>query len=391
MRALRIDTEGQVRLTDSAPEPMVAPGDALVQVRRVLLTHLDAVAAGLVEAPAYSGTLGHLFVGAVKRAEEDPARRGAATASNGRGGLVGKRVVASPSIACAQCDLCRAGLSMHCRHRRVIGVHGHEGCCASLVSVPLANLLVVPDSVPDERAVFAHPLACTLHAAHMLHSANKAYVTVLGDGLEALLAAQAMARVNKSVRLLSTRPDRARLCERWGVRHRPVHEAGLRQDQDAVVDCTGSPAGLATALQMVRPRGVVLVQSALGLMPVPAGKPRPVVGPGGAGASKAGADEGRPSNGAGDPWVGAAGPNPDLALAAGNEVQILGCREGPLPDALALLCESGSGAVSGGGIDIAGLCPASGTRCRLEQAPSALLALRDPAALPHLIEIDPSR
>ncbi len=61
MRALRIDTEGQVRLTDSAPEPMVAPGDALVQVRRVLLTHLDAVAAGLVEAPAYSVTLGHLF------------------------------------------------------------------------------------------------------------------------------------------------------------------------------------------------------------------------------------------------------------------------------------------------------------------------------------------
>ena len=75
----------------------------------------------------------------------------------------------------------------------------------------------------------------------MLHSANKAYVTVLGDGLELLLAAQAMARVNKSVRLLSTRPDRATVCEQQGVPSPTGSEAGLRQDQDAVVGCPVRP------------------------------------------------------------------------------------------------------------------------------------------------------
>lgn len=353
MRALRVDADRRVILTDSAPEPTAGPGEALIRVSRVLLTHLDAVTAGLIPVsglPAHAGTLGHLLCGTVK-SMEIPADAPAAVSA--RRSLVGKRVVASPSIACAHCDLCRAGLSTHCRTRSVIGTLGREGCCAQWAVVPIAALSPVPDNVSDDKAVFAHPLATALHFGHMLRADGKTYITVLGDSLVALLTAQTLARVNKSVRLLSTRPDRSRLCERWGIRHRPVDEAGRRQDQDAVIDCTGTTLGLRLALQFVRPRGTVLVHSPLSLLPFPAGKPM--------------ADQPPPHYLQPVDWT----------MAIANEIQILGCREGPLPESLGLLAESG--------VDVLSL---AGSKCRLEQAPTVLEALRDADHLPFLIDLD---
>lgn len=356
MRAVRVDSDRNLCLTDSAPEPEAAAGDALVKVSRVLLDHLDAVACGLVQVPglpAHTGTLGHVFCGVVKSLEI-PSDAPASVASRRSWGL--KRVLVSPSVPCAHCDLCRSGLSAHCRSRQVIGVQGREGGCAQLARVPIASLALVPDNVSDDKAVFAHAVATAVHFGQMLRAESRTYITVLGDSLVALLTAQVLARVNKAVRLLSTRPDRARLCERWGIRHRPVEEAGRRQDQDAVIDCTGTSAGLRLSLQFTRPRGCVLLHSPLGLLPFPAGRPL--------------SDQPPPHY-----------LNPvDWTMAVANEIQILGCREGALPEGLGLLAENT--------VDVLSL---AGGKCRLEQIPAALEALRDPDHLPFLIELESAR
>lgn len=353
MRALRVDSNHELHLTDKAPDPGVMPGEALIRVSRVLLTHADAGAAGLASlppsVPPFVGTVGHLFCGTVKKIDF-PADAPETVLQ--KKNLVGKRVVAAPSIACAHCEMCRVGLAAHCRTRTVAGMYARDGACAEFISWPISQLVAVPDGLSDEKAVFAHPLACALHAAHMLRAENKAFVTVLGDSLGALLTAQALARVNKAVRLLSTKPDRARLCERWGIRHRPVTEAGRRQDQDAVVDCTGTAAGMRLALQFVRPRGTILLQSPLGLFPHP---------PGRAMSESTG--------------VGYAQPV-DLTMAVANEIQIHGCREGPLPDAITMLQE--------GAIDVSAILP---DKVRLEHASAALQALKDPDHLPFLIDL----
>src|SRR5690606_6250511 len=96
-----------------------------------------------------------------------------------------------------------------------------------------------------------------------------------------LLTAQALARLNKSVRLLGSRPERVALCERWGVKHRLIEEAGRRQDQEVVIDCTGASGGasgggaLRLAMQLVRPRGVILLCSDILTPPFPPGVPLP--------------------------------------------------------------------------------------------------------------------
>ncbi len=334
MRAL-FRRGGKVELGE-APEPVPAPGEALIRPTMMGISSSDlAVARGRL---AFEGVMGHEFVGVVEKAE--PAR-GAAPESASR--WVGRRVVGSIAVACGTCPLCRGGLAQHCPQRSVIGLHGRNGCFADRLTLPLANLVEVPKGVDDARAVFSQAAAAALHAIHMLRIEGKPYVTVLGDGVMGLLCAQVMARRNASVRLLGARAEKFTLCERWGIKHRHAGEVGKRQDQDVVVDCTGSPAGLDLALSLVRPRGKVLLKSA------PAPIPAAALPPGEPGA--------------------------DLARAVVNEIEIIGSRCGRLGEGL--------GAIAQGEVDV---LPLVSARSRLGEAPAALRAASQPESVRVVME-----
>lgn len=346
MRALR--TNGQtLEMSLDTPDPVLAPGEALIQPTRVLLTAADLAHAQSRSRQSFTGTIGHLFTGVVRQIDlpkDSPA------AFSSRRGLQGRRVVVAPVVACGHCDLCRGGLSAHCRARQVPGIAGRDGGCAELVSMPLANLHAIPETLTDDRAVFAPLVASVLHTAHMLRAQHRAFVTVLGDSILAALAAQYLAGLNKTVRLLSDDHETGRLCEKWGVKHRPLNDPGRRQDQDAVVDCTGSADGLRLAMQMVKPRGVIMLKSSMADVPYPAGKPFPE---------------------ASEPWTRGV----DLTPVVANELQLIGSRDGPLPEALAVLVA--------GTIDVT---PLLGRRFRLDQALNAFGAAGSTGPMGVLIE-----
>lgn len=280
-----------------APVPTPKPGEAIVAPTRLGIASPDvAVVTGRLP---YTGVVGHEFVGTVESVEAAPGREDQKK-------LVGKRVVGSPTISCGLCELCRGGLSQHCPKRVVIGLRGRDGCFAERFTIPVANLFEVPKNVHDDQAVFANAVAAAVHAAQMLRIEGKPYVTVLGDGVMGLLCAQVMARLNASVRVLGTQPAKFMLCERWGVKHRHVAEVGRRQDQDVVVDCTGSPEGIELALQLVRPRGKVLLKAGPTTMA-------------GESSEKRGAD---------------------LTLAAVNEVEIIGSGAGRIGEGLSAIAKS---------------------------------------------------
>ena len=210
------------------------------------------------------------------------------------------------NVVCGVCVLCKGGLSTHCRARSVLGLHGRDGCFAERFTLPLANLSEVPKGVDDDAAVFAEPLASVIHAAQMLRIEGKPYVTVIGDGVGGLLAAQVMAKLNASVRLLGKVPEKFTLCEKWGIKHRHADDVGRRQDQDVVVDCSGTPEGLKLAMQLVRPRGKIVLRT----------MPAPIPDASGNGHS-----------------------GPDLTPAVVNELELLGARCGRLAEALTILAK----------------------------------------------------
>lgn len=231
--------------------PAPAPGEALLRPSLSLVTATDhRIATGQ---GSFEGVLGRSFIGVVDAVE----------AEGRAASLVGKRVVAEAATFCGGCDRCRSGLRQHCEQRTLPGMDGRDGCLAEAVALPVHMLHVVPDSVDDDRAVFAPILAAAFASVHQLTIEGRPYITVLGDGPLGLLTVQLMSRLNASVRLVGRYSEKLALCEKWGVKHRHVDDVGRRADQDIVVDCTGTLNGFETALRMARPRGSILLRSLL--------------------------------------------------------------------------------------------------------------------------------
>lgn len=298
MRAVRfLGPDQGVRLDPRTPEPALRPGEALIRPLRVAISQTDLELARGALGPDPL-TLGHEFVGIVEKIEPTSDQASAARS------LLGKRVVGAVNSVCGSCDLCRAGLRSHCRNRTVLGVSGRDGCFADRFTLPIMNLLAVPDAIDDDHAVFAEPIASAIHAAKQIRIEGKPYITILGDNAVGLLCAQIMTRLNASVRLLGESESRLDRCAKWGMKHRRFSEVGRRADQDVVVDCTGTCAGFDLATRLVRPRGTILLKGPL----IPTS---------------------RTSNGI------------DLAAIAANEITVIGSRCGPLSEAIMHL-EDGS-------------------------------------------------
>jgi threonine dehydrogenase-like Zn-dependent dehydrogenase len=196
-----------------------------------------------------------------------------------------------------------------------MGLAGRDGTLAEVVAVPLMNLWTIPDNITDDHALLIPQIAAAVHLAHAVRAEAKSFLTILGDNLPALLAALALSALNRSSRLLGTRPERLALCDRWGLKQRTADEAGRRQDQDIVIDCTGTSAGLRIALQHVRPRGTIVITSPGGSFPSAPGIPLPA----------------QPDQ----EWAAPV----DLGLAVANEVHIVGSREGSISDGIAFILE----------------------------------------------------
>ena len=135
--------------------PEIGAGEALVKVRLAGICGTDLE---LVDGYCpFTGIPGHEFVGEIVRAPSHPQREG-------------QRVVGEINIACGSWRMCVAGRSKHCESRRVLGIRDWNGAFAEYLSLPLANLIPVPDSVSDEAAVFTEPLAAALNIQEQIRN-----------------------------------------------------------------------------------------------------------------------------------------------------------------------------------------------------------------------------
>jgi threonine dehydrogenase-like Zn-dependent dehydrogenase len=247
MRALVFDQSLSYR--PRQPDPPEADGDTVLRVLRAGICSTDLeICRGYM---GFAGVLGHEFVA---RVVESPEKH-----------LIGQRVVGEINVVCGRCDLCLSGLSNHCRNRSVVGILNHGGAFAELLRLPASNLHVLPTAVEDDQAVFVEPLAAAFQVLKQVKLDGKKWVTVLGDGRLGLLVAQVLRNAGCPVRVIGKHADKLVLCEKWSIRSRLLAEIEPRHDQDFVVDCTGSAAGFEMAMQMVRPRGTIVLKSTVAL------------------------------------------------------------------------------------------------------------------------------
>ena len=146
MQALWLENQ-TLSFREDIPIPIPRDGEALVRVGLAGVCSTD-VEMALGYYP-FTGVPGHEFVGEVVEAPDAPV-------------WVKRRVVGEINIFCGMCETCRAGRPTHCEQRTVLGIRDRHGVFAEFLTLPLANLHEVPDSVADEAAVFTEPLAAAL-------------------------------------------------------------------------------------------------------------------------------------------------------------------------------------------------------------------------------------
>jgi threonine dehydrogenase-like Zn-dependent dehydrogenase len=316
MRALVLN--GGLRLETSIDEPQPQDDQALLKIRRAGICNTDLeLTRGYKH---FVGILGHEFVAEVV---------------HGPAPLIGKRVVGEINVACGTCDFCARGIPSQCRQRRAIGIQGHPGAFADYLALPTRNLHLVPDTVSDDQAVFVEPLAAALNILEIAQISPRDRIIVIGVGKLGMLCAQVLRLTGAHVTGVVRHDKQAKLLNQWGIAAAHLEDLPKHRAQ-VVVDCTGLAQGFADALELIEPRGTIVLKSTY---------------------------EGL--------------PQADLSRLAVNEIRVVGSRCGPFDAALRLLAM--------GLVDVKSLIEA---RYPLDQALQAMEHAARKGVLKVLLEIE---
>lgn len=241
MRAICLD-QNDVQFHPDFPSPVPLPGEVLIDVIIAGICETDLqLAQGYM---GFSGVLGHEFVGLATS-----------------GPWAGARVVGEINCNCRHCPRCRSGLGNHCPERTVVGIHQHDGAFADQVAIPQASLHLVPDTISDDQAVLIEPLAAALQIQQQIELSGVKKAIVLGDGRLANLCAQAISQQVQDILVVGKHELKLARFRRLGIETTLLNAMICEKDYDLVVDCTGSVTGLPLALQLVKPRGTIVMKT----------------------------------------------------------------------------------------------------------------------------------
>ena len=219
-------------------------GEALIRIRQAGICSTDLEL--LKGYYPYTGVPGHEFVGEVVEANDRS--------------WIGQRVVGEINEVCGACEQCLNGRPTHCENRTVLGIINRDGTFAEYTSLPMANLHRVPDSVPDQAAVFTEPLAAALEIQEQVHIQPTDRVLLIGAGRLGQLIAQTLALIGSDLRVLARHPYQQKLLTDRGIRF--IQEEEIQSWRwDVVVEATGSPTGFEIARKAIRPRGTLVMKS----------------------------------------------------------------------------------------------------------------------------------
>lgn len=244
------------------PTPTLRNRWALVRVRIAGICNTDIEI--LRGYHSFRGTPGHEFVGEVVEVRGVSARK--------RDRWLGRRVVGEINVTCSAysyrppCAFCQRGLETHCARRTVLGIIAHDGAFAEYLALPLENLHIVPDPIPDEQAVFVEPLAAACEILDQIDIKRFRGAAILGDGKLAQLVARVLRTKLPNVVMYGKHERKLALALRSGMKTRHVSGDAkdvkrISESYGLVVEATGSPSGLALAQHLTEPRGTLILKS----------------------------------------------------------------------------------------------------------------------------------
>ena len=245
MRAVVFDEK--LYLDKDYKKPIPKKNEALIKTKLIGICNTDhEITLGYM---GYKGVIGHEFVGVVEECEDKT--------------MIGKRVVGDINCGCEECEWCKKDLQRHCPNRQTLGIWQKDGCFSDYFTLPVKNLLVVPDDVPDEQAVFTEPLAAALEILEQIHIQPVQKVLVLGDGKLGIITSLALNASGLDITLVGKHKEKLDIAKAQGVKTKLLQELDVKKEWDIVVEATGSVTGFETSIALVKPRGTLVLKSTI--------------------------------------------------------------------------------------------------------------------------------
>lgn len=260
MQALRLDENGELALAE-LEAPAIKPDELLIETAVACICAADVVELrGDPHTFQLPVTLGHEGAGTV-----------AAVGSDVGGFQVGDRVAVHPLHPCNDCDYCRRGMLHLCCQMGYLGLN-LPGIFADRFVVRQDRARHVPDDMDFATAALVEPVAVALEALARARLEADQDLLIIGDGpmgltMERLAATLELDNLviagHHDFRLTFTRnalavntigsPDPAKI----------MRTAGRDGGYDAVILAAPNAATSAQALSLLRPRGRLVVFSAV--------------------------------------------------------------------------------------------------------------------------------
>ncbi|WP_315765400.1 MULTISPECIES: L-idonate 5-dehydrogenase [unclassified Bradyrhizobium] len=269
MRAVVIHAPKDLRI-DSFPDSAPAAGQVRVQIANggicgsdLHYYHHGGFGTVRIQQPM---ALGHEIAGVV-----------AAVGAGATELAEGMRVAVNPSLPCGHCAYCREGLRNQCLDMRFMGSamrNPHvQGGFREFVTVEASQVVPIAPTLSLAEAAMAEPLSVCLHAAHQSGSLLGKRVLVTGCGPIGALSVL-VARYGGAAEIVVTDIADAPLAfakklgasHALNVAHEPAALEPWRAGKgtfDVLFEASGNQAALRSALDVMRPGGVI-VQLGLG-------------------------------------------------------------------------------------------------------------------------------
>lgn len=258
MQCAVLKEPGVIEVND-CPRPQPGPQDVLVKVELAAICGSDAAlfqgkyGVPLPVIPGHEG-IGHIAAVGAALVNVSP----------------GQRVVINPNFACGHCAVCRRGHRNICPAKVRLGIDV-DGVFAEYVVVPCNSVMVLPEELAAEKAIFIEPLAVVYHAFTKARPAAGQRVLVIGAGVMGLLAIQLIRSAGAHPVALDPQTARADIARRLGAAAMLHDAAELAEHEpfDMIYETSGAPQSLNLALEHAAPAARIVL---IGL----AGTPSPV-------------------------------------------------------------------------------------------------------------------
>jgi threonine dehydrogenase-like Zn-dependent dehydrogenase len=239
---------------EERPDPVAGPEQVVVEVIATGICGSDFHGYSGENGRRHPGQImGHETVGRIRELGTDVAEL-----------TVGQLVTVNPVMSCGVCPACVSGQEHWCSRRVVLGVAPEiPAAFADRVAVPAANIVPLPEDMPEELGALVEPMAVGYHAVRRGKPVPDDRMLVIGGGPIGQACVLAAQRLGVGALALSeVSASRREQCSRLGA---AVIDPAGGDLVDAVANELGGPPTLVVdAVGISRTVGDALTVSSLG-------------------------------------------------------------------------------------------------------------------------------